>query len=149
VTSDAWAAGFFEGEGTIGLTSAGGGRSHRLSVEVSQIDREPLDALMAAYGGRIYRFEGGDRQRAYFRWALATRQAVAFLERIEPHVIRASVRERIAVAREFQACRRFDHSNRTEAYKARDDALVGRMRELNRRGPDLTPLEQMVLGARR
>ena len=52
-TERAWAAGFFDGEGSVGFSpySSGGRKYHRPSVQVSQNHRAPLDRFQAAVGG--------------------------------------------------------------------------------------------------
>ncbi len=147
--TDAWAAGFFEGEGSICIVSKGKGRGFALTSEVSQTDRQPLDALRDEYGGHVYSYDGKRKQRPFFRWALNQKDTVRFLDAIEPHVVRDKVRRRIAVAKAFQAARCFDWSNRSVEYKARDAVWIAEMRALNANGLDsLTPLERAVIAGR-
>jgi hypothetical protein len=47
----AWAAGFFDGEGYIAVSKSG---RVRPVIEVSQINREPLDRLKHLFGGCVY-----------------------------------------------------------------------------------------------
>lgn len=51
-TERAWAAGFYDGEGSTGVTSRTSGRyTYRyLQVSVAQKDRRPLDRFVAAIG---------------------------------------------------------------------------------------------------
>jgi hypothetical protein len=71
----AWTAGFFEGEGCVSAAP------HKISVRVSQVQREPLERLQAMFGGKIYRFEQVDRGvlRHYHRWDLNSGDAVGFM----------------------------------------------------------------------
>ena len=51
--SDQWAAGFFDGEGSISVVrrKRGGFIEHHLSVQVGQNDQRPLLAMRDEYGG--------------------------------------------------------------------------------------------------
>lgn len=46
----AWAAGFLEGEGAFGC------RGHSVTVQVSQVQKEPLERLQAMFGGTLTRY---------------------------------------------------------------------------------------------
>lgn len=50
----AWAAGFFDGEGNVGLFPQNRGRKACLHMSVRQVRREPLDRFHAAVGGLGY-----------------------------------------------------------------------------------------------
>lgn len=51
----AWAAGFFDGEGYIGITNTNKGKHKRLNVQLAQIYIEPLERFQKAVGhGKIY-----------------------------------------------------------------------------------------------
>ena len=51
----AWAAGFVEGEGSFSCGNPSSGKSHGyLRIDVSQVDRVPLERLQAMFGGSIY-----------------------------------------------------------------------------------------------
>jgi len=60
----AWAAGFFDGEGYVGLAKVGS-RNNRLraQVSVSQKRREPLEEFERFFGGRVYDYE-------FYQWHL-------------------------------------------------------------------------------
>ena len=67
----AWAAGFFDGEGTTLFYRPGGTRELRLAV--NQVDREVLDRFHAALGGISYisgpfRYASMGRRRPQWRW---------------------------------------------------------------------------------
>ena len=52
----AWAAGFFEGEGSVGAYYIKNGNRWVLKLSIAQVEREPLDKFHAAIGGlgRVY-----------------------------------------------------------------------------------------------
>jgi hypothetical protein len=49
-TERAWAAGFFDGEGSVGFVKQG--RNRKLLVSIAQVDRQALDRFRAAVVGR-------------------------------------------------------------------------------------------------
>lgn len=149
-TEVAWAAGFFEGEGSVMLLAHSQSRSlARLSVEVSQVDPDPLEWLRERWGGPIYTGAQRKRQRTYYRWIVTATQATAFLGDIQPYVLRPVVRARIELALAFQSQKVATWDNRTDAYHARQADFIAGMRHLNQRGAaDLTDLERAVLAAR-
>lgn len=75
----AWAAGFLEGEGTF---SAMSGNDHRARISAGQKEREPLECLLAWFGGRIY----AQRGRAYHTWMLRGHQAHELMQLLRPQL---------------------------------------------------------------
>jgi hypothetical protein len=60
----AWAAGFFDGEGHIGVRRNGPSfPSRRIGLHVGQADRRPLDRFLRAVG--VGQIRGPDRQSKY------------------------------------------------------------------------------------
>jgi hypothetical protein len=54
-TERAWAAGFFDGEGYIGVNASGAkGANKRLHIQVCQTQDGPLERLQTVIGGKIY-----------------------------------------------------------------------------------------------
>lgn len=51
-TELAWCAGFLDGEGYFAFSQHSGGRG-QMKIQVSQIDRRPLDRLAASLGGTV------------------------------------------------------------------------------------------------
>jgi len=84
--SDQWAAGFFDGEGSVSLLrrKRGGFIEHMLAVAVGQNDQRPLLALKAAYGGSQC---NSKTPSGCWRWRLHGAEAEAFLRRIRPYSI--------------------------------------------------------------
>jgi hypothetical protein len=130
----AWAAGFFDGEGSVRIDKArGGAPTGRLTVEISQIDRAPLDALRAKWGG-IVRPVGGVHLRAAWKWQVVSRQALAFLGAIAPYIRLERNRQRIMLAREFQEGAGARGVVGDDEYLAWRFGCYLRMRALNARG---------------
>ena len=80
-----YAAGFFDGEGsiTIEVPNRKSTPSWRLSVRVSQNTAKPLLALQERWGGSVSRV----RTRKGYQWQISCRKAAAFLRDILPHLL--------------------------------------------------------------
>jgi hypothetical protein len=84
--SDQWAAGFFDGEGSVSILrrTRGGFIEHMLAVAVGQNDQRPLLALRDAYGGSQC---NSKTPSGCWRWRIHGGAAEAFLRRIRPYSI--------------------------------------------------------------
>src|SRR5256885_2323101 len=69
----AWAAGFYEGEGTCQYGT------YSQHVAVNQVEREPLEQLRRWFGGSIYPIPPHHRSVPSFRWAVHGPRARGFL----------------------------------------------------------------------
>lgn len=97
----AYAAGFFDGEGCIGISMQIGATSRGkrypdvrrfyLFVSLSQNDPAPINWLMEKFGGsaRFVRGKKSYKEGYYERWnwAITTKQALSFLRTIRPFLI--------------------------------------------------------------
>ena len=98
----AWAAGFFDGEGSVGLFRARmGGRVMTLRIRASQKTRESLERFVMLWGGSIWRRKADARGGEYFTWAKSSRPAFEVLEEMEPYLI--VKRPHVQLAREFMS----------------------------------------------
>lgn len=66
----AWAAGFYEGEGTIHLMKSGGS----VVLAVNQVTLEPLERLVEIFGGMIYGPHSYNDNQPIYRWNVYNRQ---------------------------------------------------------------------------
>lgn len=85
--SDAWCAGFFDGEGCISIHRRDRGCSiaFQIVVQVSQNDRRPLDAIAFRFGGTVTPSQNGyDRCH---RWRTSFHKAEVFIRAIRPHLL--------------------------------------------------------------
>lgn len=85
----AWAAGFFDGEGCIfGYEgTAKGWRRFTFGLTTSQAVREPLDLLLAHWGGAISFFVRRQvHHKDQWRWQIRGADAAVFLSDILPHL---------------------------------------------------------------
>lgn len=93
--SDEYAAGFFDGEGSVYLATRSTTRpSPTLLVCIGNTNREVLDLHRDRWGGSIRERGGKHRARVLtgrwqrqYQWVLSTRMAKAFLTAIVPHVL--------------------------------------------------------------
>jgi|ERR1044071_5069006 hypothetical protein len=69
----AWAAGFYEGEGTCSYAT---GSQHAI---VNQVEREPLDRLRKYFGGTIRPVAAHRRSKPSWRWTVHGPRARGFL----------------------------------------------------------------------
>jgi hypothetical protein len=85
-----YAAGFFDGEGSIRMRHQQfkGRMRWILAVDIGQNDRRPLDALAARWGGQVReRKEYRSRNGVHYSWRVTTAQAHVFLCDIRPFLI--------------------------------------------------------------
>lgn len=102
----AWAAGFIEGEGHIGI-SVGYHKNRtspnpisRLILEVSNTDIRGLRKLQDIFGGNIAERKYKTRRARIFRWVVTSENAIHCLKAIRPYCCFKN--DQIAIAIEFQ-----------------------------------------------
>lgn len=134
----AYAAGLFDGEGSIMLRPRRPRNNGTLIVSMSNTDASLIGWLKDRWGGfaKPYRMQGN--RKPAWSWCLAARAAAAFLMEIQPYVVSLRNRERIRVALEFQASKYQNRAElRTPEYHAWVDARLVEMAALNHRGAPL------------
>jgi len=93
-----WAAGFFDGEGTVGMIALKSG-SRSLRIGVGQLVRRPLETLSALWGGSIVLDTSEDKP--FWRWTITADRAMGALREMLPHLqVKA---EQAEIGIEFQA----------------------------------------------
>lgn len=110
----AWAAGFFEGEGCFGKPVH---NSRSLHLDASQATREPLERLVAIFGGKIYDRPLTRSGKDFWSWRLFGLDAVNAIAAMYPQLSarrQAQAREALALHLERQAARigRITHCKR-------------------------------------
>jgi len=85
----AWAAGFFDGEGTISSQGAKGTKKRYLKIRVAHVDPRPLRRFAAAVGmgnvtGPLTHRRGNGRWSDFYSWQLAGSRAEEALTRLRP-----------------------------------------------------------------
>jgi predicted HD phosphohydrolase len=88
VISDEYAAGFFDGEGSVYAATRRSGQSPVLLVCISNTDLNVLEAHRHRWGGSINpRKITKPNHRPQWQWVLSARMAAPYLRAIAPHVI--------------------------------------------------------------
>ena len=62
----AWAAGFLEGEGSFFLV---GNSTGSMATTAVQVEREPIDRLLALFGGSVRPVAAREHRSAHWRWS--------------------------------------------------------------------------------
>lgn len=134
VAECAYAAGFFDGEGTVFIAIDRGRASTRgpifnLRVTAAQVDRTPLVWLQSRWGGSVVQRRRGEHQHS--AWTCFSRGAAQFLRDVRPYLIVKA--DEADVALEFQAML-FNPGTRghTPEYRAKQSALRDALMELKR-----------------
>lgn len=114
----AWAAGFFEGEGTVRITRPSAKNWGTLWVAISNTDMQTLQWYHARWAGSVHKCSPSGNRRDAWMWVIASQKAAAFLRQIRPYLVRDAVRAKIDHALAFQEQKRFDvkHLNDAERY---------------------------------
>ncbi len=102
----AYAAGLFDGEGSVSLVCHRSNRSHSPQVAVASNDREVLAWLQKRWGGSIVTKQPRKVTHSVsYDWRLTDRRALAFLRLIRPFlVIKRKVRRIDLLLSEYIAC---------------------------------------------
>lgn len=132
----AWAAGLFEGEGSIRINKPTRRNLGALIASVTNTDRDVVDFFQARWPGYMKPARGlRPDQRPAWVWVIAARQAMAFLMAIEPYIVRRAVREKIEHGVTFQLEKSSrTPENRSEEYAERQWNAYWWMGVLNTRG---------------
>lgn len=80
----AWAAGFIDGDGSIGIYRNGKRQAYILFLQATQVNPAPLKVLQELFGGSVRQQPGGGKRRDYFLWAIAAQKAGSALRQILP-----------------------------------------------------------------
>ena len=136
MSENAWAAGLFEGEGTITLSRYPRGRKvyTRPVVTLTMTDRWVVDLFQSRWGGSIYEFQPKGNARLAWCWTLNSRRPIrAFLADVGMEFRTSRVRDKAALLIE-------DMNDRVQGSK-NDDTYLDRcferhlrMKALNKRG---------------
>lgn len=135
----AWAAGLFEGEGSIRINVPTRRNLGALLVDVVNTDEHIVNFFHSGWGGHLKRTAAKGNRKAFWTWRAAALMAARFLREIAPYLRSPRLRERLSVALEFQAQKTTTHANRQSVYRIRQVAYYERMKHLNRRGNGRKP----------
>lgn len=105
--STEYIAGFFDGEGSIGIKRTNresGISSYTLQVQVCQVNPVVLFYLKEKYGGSVQVHQNNERSRPAHHWTIWADKALAFIQEIQPHLLIKY--EQAALAVEFMRIRK-------------------------------------------
>lgn len=129
----AWAAGIFEGEGSIRLRH-GSNDLGVLACVITSTDQDMLTPFVRWWAGRLNPRGDTSAGRPAWRWYIVARDALAFLEDIHPHLRVRRVREKVELGIEFQHQKRnARHIHDPEKYRLTQLRYVAEMALLNAR----------------
>lgn len=131
----AWAAGMFEGEGSVRINSRTKRNNGALLCDMVNVDAEVVAFFQARWPGYMRQVKGKGNQRDFYRWRVASGVASGFLNDILPYLRTARVREKAMLGIEYQGQKSMKAAvNRTPVYGERQADYFERMKELNVRG---------------
>ena len=131
-----WAAGLFEGEGTVTIGVRNSDETYRVVVTLGNTDEQVVDFFMAKWPGYKQPAYGKrpGRKPAWY-WTVIAKRATEFLLAIRPFIRTERVQRKVALALEFQSFRTRDMKIcRTPEYKDRQRRIYRDMKLLNKRG---------------
>lgn len=136
----AWAAGLFEGEGSVRINKATRRNLGHLIASVCNTDRQVIEFFQERWPAYMKPATGlRPEQRPAWVWVIAARRAAAFLSQIQPYLQTDRVREKARVGLEFQQGKCYGRGYRlTDEYRVEQFNAYLWMKELNVRGRDST-----------
>jgi hypothetical protein len=142
----AWAAGLFEGEGTVTMVNGGREGYVRSLATVTSTDPDVLESFMRMWPGQ-FRSVGQPtpRAREAWKWTVEGDTLIAFLLDLRPHIRTPRVAAKFDLLIEVQRIRR--PGSRDPNYKSMLQAYRERMRVLNLRGVHGPPAVSASIGA--
>ncbi len=129
-----WAAGFFEGEGSVRINKPTKRNLANLLVDMVNVEFDLVDFFQQRWPGYFFNVKSDGNRNDFYRWRISSWKAAAFLKCVKPY-IRGCRRERIELALEFQYQKsRSGTVSRTAEYHAAQWDYYERMKVLNKRG---------------
>jgi hypothetical protein len=131
----AYAAGFFDGEGTVSVVLSTKGAKIRASIV--NTNKDVLEYLQKFFGGRIAakKCVNPDRHKQAFTWSLDGSDSADFLMAIKYHTI--IKREQISIIEFFYSIRNTTNRAPSAEYTEYVTSLKKQINWLNRKGPRL------------
>lgn len=133
------AAGLFDGEGTVRITTRRARQLGTLEISVPSTDLDIVEWLAERWPVRklkVVHANPGANRRMAWRWIRAAGPAVEFLHDVKPYVISQRMHDRIDLALEFQQQKSLSSIKRGDPtiYEGVQFGYYLRMAELNVRG---------------
>jgi hypothetical protein len=137
---EAWAAGFFDGEGCVAICKQvhkkGYRTSYMLQLSISQKDPQPLHIFRELFGGFLYEYSAKQNRVKYWRWSVHGNGALSCLDRLIPFLVLK--KERAEIGSDYQRKlvvwnRDFGRRGYPEPVHKEREEFYLRMRMLNQR----------------
>jgi hypothetical protein len=131
----AWAAGMFEGEGSVRINSPTRRNLGALLIDMVNVDRQVIAFYQERWPGYMRQVAEQGNRRAFWRWRCASLVAAGFLTDVLPYLRTERVREKARLGLEFQAGKSTTHAVcRSPGYADRQRRYYEHMKRLNLRG---------------
>ena len=131
----AWAAGLFEGEGSVHIAKLNKKNLGFLSVDIVNTDKEICMFFMDRWKGYLVTYKSIGNRRQYYRWRAAARNAYHFLIDIRTFIRTERVRTRISLGVAFQEQKvNGTFSRHDPEYSGIQLKYYNQMKQLNQRG---------------
>jgi len=134
-TDIAWAAGFWEGDGSCNIRKAKGNLSPSYFITAYAVNSNilPLARLQSIFGGKVFKVKlGGWAHKPSFRWLTCARQAVLFLKSIKPYL--SFKDEEVSLSLDLQSRIKYQCAMLTVAEIAHRESLYLKVRSLHTKG---------------
>jgi len=130
----AWAAGLFEGEGTICINKPHKNHLGTLRCYVGNTDREIVEFFLEGWGGHLHEIKASGNRRVAWQWTVAATKATKFIKDILPYLHTKRVCQKAQLGLEFQDQKSLLGVRRTLEYRVKQFGYYERMKKLNVRG---------------
>ena len=128
----AWAAGFFEGEGSVRISKPAERNWGSLNIDIPNTKESLVRWFDERWEGSVHEYAESGNRKKYWRWRCASSKAAKFLRDIRPFIVSDLVREKIDVGLAFQDQKESRRSD--ETYRQTQWEAYWWMAELNTRG---------------
>lgn len=140
-----YAAGFIDGEGSIGIYRHSTSGQYQLRMSASNTVEAPIKLLQKLFGGsyRINQERTSEKHRNPYRWYIMGTQAARALTEILPYLLVKQEQAKLGIRFQNKVIAVFVQSRRkngqvkpmTAREKRKRDRYVEESRQLNKRGP--------------
>ncbi len=93
----AWAAGFIDGEGCIGIWKRKDRPSYRFHIQVENTDFRPLNKLCSMFGGSVWTSKRVKKFKTLYGWKIEGQKAAQVLNLVFPYLIVKKEQAEVAI----------------------------------------------------
>ena len=131
-----WAAGIFEGEGTVTINKNSSTNNYSLRCSVPNTDKSIIDFFNLHWPVKKVREEiGYGNRRTCYVWILTGKKATSFLQTLLPCLRTERVKNKAVLALDFQRHKYVRRVSVRDEYDKEEEEYYQRMKLLNRKGP--------------